>query len=238
MRRLLFLLLLTGCSSQLPNNPVGDNALNVATAALDSGNPALALGISAKVLDRNPKDVDAQVKEAEALYSLGRTDESCALFEQLYRTRAEPPVTLGLARCLIRTNPARAASLLKEAALKMPGSSGVLTDLGIAEDLTGQHGAAQADYQRALRLNPLDIPAQVDFALSLAVSGQSARAAEILRPLAEGNDSDRRIRQDYGAALSLSGRVNEGAAILAADLPGQQARLAALTYRTLNPVKP
>ena len=48
-----------------------------------------------------------------------------------------------------------------------------LNDLGIARDLQGRHTDAQTAYRSALGVDPDMRAAQVNLALSLAMSGQS-----------------------------------------------------------------
>ena len=110
-----------------------------------------------------------------------------------------------------------------------------MVNFGVAEDFLGDHRAAQVAYQKAVYMDPLNISAQVNFALSLAVSGEGKRATDLLRPLAESSESSEQVRQDYGAALAMEGRIKEATLILETDIPASQARAAALAYQALAP---
>jgi Flp pilus assembly protein TadD len=236
MRRIFICVLLAGCASTPGPTDVGPSTLNIADAALKSGNPELALRVSRAVLSRQPLDRDAKLHEAAALFALGRTGAARVLYEQLYAVKPTIEATAGLGKCLVHENPARAADLLRAVAEKNPDNTGILTDLGVAEDLLGRHISAQKAYRHALELNPDQIPAQVDLALSLALSGEAGEASDMLRPLAKSQSSIARVRQDYGAVLALGGHANEGANVLAVDLPLSEAHEAALAYQTLGSV--
>ncbi len=232
MRKMLIILLLAGCSGPQPSSGLTSQTLNVADAALSSGNPELALQISHSVLERSPKNTDAKLHEADALYALGRNNAAQAIYQQVYNIGSTEAAAAGLAKCLLRENPQYAISLLKGAIQKSPDDTSLLTNLGVAEDLAGDHHAAKLTYQHVLDLDPTQVAAQADLALSLALSGNPNQASEILKPLATAPNSTARLRQDYGAVLALAGHTYQGAAILAADLPEVQAYNAAKDYKS------
>jgi Flp pilus assembly protein TadD len=233
MRKILLLLFLTSCAGGQAPGGVSSKMLNVADAALHSENPELALQVSQTVLNENPGDQNAEIHEAAALYALGRHDEAQAIYEKLYTAHPTTTVAAGLAKCLIRNNPRRAAVLLENAIKKRPDNVSLLTNFGIAQDLLGNHSAAQAIYRKALELDPAQIPAQVDLALSLAFLGNFDQAKARLEPLAVAQNSTIRIRQDYGAVLALGGHLNQGTDVLEADLPLAKAQEASLAYEAL-----
>ena len=101
-----------------------------------------------------------------------------------------------------------------------------LNNMGIARDLQGRHLDAQEAYRAALGINPELSAAQVNLALSMAMSGQGARALPIIRPLAEAPGATRKTRHDYAAVLAMSGRKAEAEAILSQDLTPEEVRQA------------
>ena len=238
MRRFFLLLLLSGCSSAPSSLGLRANTLNVADAAMTAGNPNLALRVSINALRAHPNDLNAKLHEAQALDALGRTSQSCMIYEQTYAAQPSAMILRGLSKCMVRESPQRALKLLNGAISENPEDANLLTNRGVAEDFLGNHHAAQIDYQKALHINPLNVATNVDYSLSLAFSGQVDNAASLLQPLAEASDSDRKIREDYGAVLALGGHVKEASNILAFDLPSGQAHTAALAYRALGPVRP
>ncbi len=101
-----------------------------------------------------------------------------------------------------------------------------LNDLGIARDLQGRHTDAQTAYRSALGVDPDMRAAQVNLALSLAMSGQSRDAVQLLRPLASKPDASPQVRHDMAAVLAMSGSRTEAEQILSKDLPPEQVKQA------------
>jgi Flp pilus assembly protein TadD len=231
MRKIFLCLLLAGCAGSHSSNKISLATLNVADAALKSGNPTLALQVAHNVLISNPENRSAKLHEADALYALDRKGEARLIYQQLYSSRPTTAAAAGLAKCVLRQNPKLAASLLHLAINNSPNNISFLTDLGVAEDFLGNHYAAQVTYMNVLNLDPTQVPAQADLALSLALSGHLDHAVRLLRPLAMAQESTPRLRQDYGAILALAGHADQGAIILAADLPPAEAHQAAWTYK-------
>ena len=234
MRKIFLCFFLAGCAGSQSSNQISLATLNVADAALSSGNPTLALQVAHNILLGNPKDRDAKLHEADALYALGRKGEARLIYQQLYSAQPTTAAAAGLAKCVLRQNPKLAISLLHLAINNSPNNISFLTNLGIAEDFLGKHYAAQITYRHALNLDPTQIPAQADLALSLALSGSPDHAIRLLRPLASAQASTPRLRQDYGAILALAGHADQGALILAADLPPAEAHQAAWIYKAFT----
>ena len=107
-----------------------------------------------------------------------------------------------------------------------PDDPRALTDLGIAQDLQEHHTEAQAAYSSALKIAPDLDAARVNFGLSLALSGQSAAAVEMLRPLAAGPNAPKRVKHDLATAMVLSGDHAEAEKLLRPDLTPEQVPIA------------
>ena len=108
MRYIFLLLALTRCSSSSLTAGLSPKTLNVAKAAFESGNSALALKVSQNYLKAHPGDADARLYEAQALYALKRVATACEIYEQLYTDHRSLAVTEGLAKCLVKNEPLRA----------------------------------------------------------------------------------------------------------------------------------
>ena len=78
----------------------------------------------------------------------------------------------------------------------------------------------------ALGVDPDMRAAQVNLALSLAMSGQSRDAVQLLRPLASKPDASQQLRHDLAAVLTMSGSRTEAEQILSKDLPPEQVQQA------------
>ena len=72
--------------------------------------------------------------------------------------------------------------------------------------------------------------AEVNLALSMALSGQATEAVRLLKPLASDPGAPRRLRHDLAAALAMAGDKQEAAKILSADMTPEQTERALLAY--------
>ena len=234
------LLLLVGLAScvnrQTDRLSGGRPGLDVADVALMNGSPEVALHVAQNVLATKPNDVAALVREGEAEAMLHQKSQARSAFHhalELAPDNAE--ATLGLGRLELETDPVSAAALFAGLTARQPSNVAALTDLGIANDLLGHHADAQADYRRALALDPDRSAISVNLGLSLAVSGDPQAAIAILRPLAQSPGASPRLRQDLAVALALSGDSSEATQLLHADMPQAMAMATVQSYRALLP---
>jgi Flp pilus assembly protein TadD len=233
---LLSLLLVAGCSgshdSSFSTRPPG---LDVADAALANGAPDTALHIAQQALAANPRNVSAMVRVAEAESALGQRDQATRGFRQALAL--EPDNTgaaLGLGRLELASDPAAAAGVLLRLSTRDPHNVAVLVDLGIARDLLGQHAEAQRAYRLALAIEPERAAANVNLALSLALSGDPRQALTILRPIALSPGASPRVRQDLAVALVLAGDDEEAGRVLHTDMPQPEALALVTDYHALR----
>jgi Flp pilus assembly protein TadD len=105
-------------------------------------------------------------------------------------------------------------------AAALPRDVAVLTDLGIAYDLLGQHELAQKMYRQALDIAPDLVSARNNLGLSLALSAQPERALEVLRPLDATRAQSARMRANLQAVLSGGGVGLAPGSITGAAPPG------------------
>lgn len=187
----------------------------------------MALQVATGVLANNPTNIHALEIQGDALTVLGRQDAAIGSYDRALQI--DPSATrakLGLGRLRLGTDPAGAERLFLEVLQKEPRDAVAWSNLGIARDLQGRHTDAQAAYRQALGLNPEMHAAQVNLALSLAMSGQGARALPLIQPLASAPGASRKLRHDYAAVLAMSGKRTEAQAILSADLTPEEVRQA------------
>ena len=239
---LLLLALLGGCATAPggADRAANDPALAVARAALAGGTPALALRDSGAVLLRHPNDAAAMTLQAEALVALGQPAAAEARFRAaLTHAPASRNAHLGLGRVLLRRDPQGAAAEFRAVLAAAPADPIALNDLGIARDLRGRHLAAQSAYRAALAARPDLRAAEVNLALSLALSGHAREGVRMLRPLATAGAAPR-VRQDLAAATAMAGDPAAAQAMLAEQMPPAQAAVAARAYAALAtaPVAP
>lgn len=229
--------LLAACASQdVSRAGDGQPGLNVARAALAGGSPDMALNISNSILAKQPGNVPALLNQGDALSALGRLDEANASYTTaLAADPGSVGAQIGLGRLRLSSDPAQAQLLFLGVLEREPRNKVALNDLGIAYDLQGLHAGAQGAYRRALGVDPTMRAAEVNLALSMALSGRANDAVQLLKPLASDPDASRRTRHDLAAALALAGDRQGAAGILGADMTPQQVDRALAAYGTFGP---
>jgi Flp pilus assembly protein TadD len=216
----------------------GPPGIDVADAAMKGGSPQIALQIADNVLVHNPGNEDALLTKGEALTELGQSDAAAAVFSQvLANDKSSVSGNIGLGRIELGSNPVAAEELFLEAIKHDPRNAVALNDLGIARDLQGRHTDAQTAYRQALGINPEMAGAEVNLALSLAMTGQSRDAVQLLQPLAEKPGATQQTRHDLAAVLAMSGDKTEAARILSKDLPPDQVQQALAAFTSEQPNK-
>jgi Flp pilus assembly protein TadD len=234
---LAFLALLAACSPRgstgLGSGPPG---LDVADAALRGGSPEIALQISGGILATDPNNEAALLTQGEALTALQRLDQAEVSFSKaLAANPTSVGAHIGLGRIRLGSDPAAAEALFLEAIKREPRNGVALNDLGIARDLQGRHTDAQEAYRQALGVNPDMTAAQVNLALSLAMTGKSQDAVQLLRPLATRPEASPQLRHDFAAVLAMGGDRVEAERILSKDLPPNEVQLALGAYASGGP---
>jgi len=228
---LVLLLLLSACSGGRPRLGVNQPGIDVARAALRGGSPQVALQVTQGLLAQNPADEPALILQGDALTTLGRLDEAATSYtEVLKRDPASVNAHIGLGRLRLATNPSQAEALFLEALDADPRNTTALNDLGIARDLQGRHTDAQQAYSKALGIDPALHAAQVNLALSLAMSGDSGPAVKLLQPLASEPGASKKLRHDLAAVLAMGGNRAEAERILRADLTPAEIQQALADY--------
>ncbi len=106
--------LLAGCSIGGPHDPnSGVAGMNVADAALDGGMPQTALNVTSSILELQPHNVIALVRQGDALAQLSQPD---AAMESYRRALAVAPATaaalLGLGAWSYRAETLRMPSII------------------------------------------------------------------------------------------------------------------------------
>jgi len=191
--------------------PQGDNAprtpsLRVASAALASGAPDVALRVADITLAKDPKDVAALIAKGDALYAMGDTEAAKAAYRSAIALDPDAAdAQLGLGRTLIKSDPAGAESAFL-AALRTNATSVIaLNNLGVARDLEGRNTEAQEAYHLALELSPNSDDVKINLGRSLAAAGRNADAVAVLHQVAADPQAAQQWHDPLVAALNLAG---------------------------------
>ncbi|HEX3991742.1 MAG TPA: tetratricopeptide repeat protein [Acetobacteraceae bacterium] len=222
---LALLLTMNGCGA-LMSSSTGAKApgLNVAEAALDGGAGQIALQVSDGVLRDSPNNIRALEIKGDALTLLGDYDQAGQIFQALL---AKDPNSaragIGLGRVKLAKDPAAAEQLFQRVLQRDPKNITALNNLGIARDLQGRHAQAQPAYREALAVNPDLESAQVNLALSMAMSGQGPAAIKLLQAKATQPGAPSKVKHDYAVVLAMAGDRGRAERVLSDDMPPDQA---------------
>ncbi|MBR2124350.1 MAG: tetratricopeptide repeat protein [Acetobacter sp.] len=188
-------LMLAGCANQ---NNVEKKDLLTARIEMDHGASMPALRLLRRYVSNHPEDVPTLLALARANAQLRRYQPAVLLYQDVLRQDpSNVEAHKGLARVMLHTNPQEAVKELKELSVQASRDPKVWVDLGIAYDTVGDHQSAQAAYYQAMKLDPLLLSAQVNLALSYALSGRYDLAYDTLEPLARSGDATPKISADF-----------------------------------------
>lgn len=189
-----------------------------------------ALARNVRVLASQPKDFNALIGAGRAALQMGDPQSAAGFYaraEEVYP--ASPLPQMGMGAALVAGGDAREALGYFTRAQQLGGSAASFgADRGLAYDLLGMPGAAQADYRAALA-GPDRNEAQRRLALSQAIGGDKQAALATLQPLLS--------RRDPGAArvrslvLALAGDVVGAKAALDSMIPGASRRMEPFFHR-------
>jgi Flp pilus assembly protein TadD len=211
------------------------SAIRIADAALDTGNPTVALNAVGRVLATDPNDTGALMRQGRANAMLG---QSAAAERSLRRVLSlEPrnqPARLALGKVILSTDPAQAESLFTEFLARDPSNTAALNDLGVARDMQAHHAQAQEAYRKALAISPDLASARQNLGLSLAISGKADEGATLIGQVVKDGNADRRARDNLALALAVSGHTGEADKMLREELSPRDATAALAGYRAVS----
>ena len=231
------LAVLVGCSSgQDRNSPLArPENMRVIDAAITNGLPQTALALTRRMLQGDPRSVDALLRQGDALMAMGQPDAAEECYRRVLEVQAQSADALrGLGRARLAMGQAKEAETAFRKAIEHAPDAATLNNLGIALDLQDRHDEAQAAYQAALTRRPSMTAAQVNLGLSLALAGATDRALAILQPLANDPTANGRIRQDLAVALALAGDEAQARKVLSGELPQDGIATALAGYAALK----
>ena len=172
---------------QQPFDYKGKPTIRVARAAMSSGSPEIALNVAGSILASKPYDVPALVMKGDALYALGLFQLSQSSYLEVLKIQsASPAAHLGLGRIKLSDHDPRAAEAEFRTALRGETLPETISDLGVALDLQQRPVEAQAEYRRALQIDPGSAATRVNLARSLLATGDVEGARTALQPVLSG----------------------------------------------------
>jgi TolB-like protein/DNA-binding winged helix-turn-helix (wHTH) protein/Tfp pilus assembly protein PilF len=155
-----------------------------------------------RAIELNPNDVTAHFWYAQLLLALGRWDESLASDNRAAHLDPVAPIFVEF-RGAISHNARqyeKATEQMKEALRLDPNYFLIHYDLGRAYEQLGSYERAVSEFQKAVELSGGDMTSESSLAHVYAVSGQKAKAEEILNELKQkvsGNNLSYQIADIY-----------------------------------------
>lgn len=195
------------------------------------------LAIAQKRMEADPADVVSMRDAADASIRLGALDDALDYLNRADMVRpGEPPTRALRGSVMVLTGKPRVAlALFDEAESGGIDPASLASDRGLAHDLLGDQQSAQFYYAIANAEGPSP-EVTMRYAFSLAVSGKTAAAEEMLRPLLTQDDpSAWRIR---AFILAVSGRGGEAVAMLYGVVPRPLAESLAPYIRSVASLTP
>ncbi|MBA3666580.1 MAG: SPOR domain-containing protein [Sphingomonas sp.] len=185
--------------------------------------PADSLGHYIRILAGSPRDFSALIGAGKAALDLGDTQAAIGFFgraEEVWPTA--PAAKAGLASTMVQMDdPQSAIAYFNQATRLGASASSVALDRGMARDLMGDFGSAQADYRMAMIGKSQD-EARRRLALSLAIAKNKKGALDTLQPLLDRRDPAAQRTRAF--VLALSGDRIAASQAIEAIMPGAAVR--------------
>jgi Flp pilus assembly protein TadD len=174
-------------------------------------------------LGSNPRDVAALIGAGEAALALDDPRAAAGFFARADAIESgNGRIKAGLARVMLKLqNPAEALRLFDQAARLGYPDATILSDRGLAKDMTGDQAGAQRDYQAALARSPQDDELVRRYAASLGIAGQVDASDKVMEPLFY--KSDRAAWRYRAFILAMNNRQADARKVADQTMPPQLA---------------
>lgn len=174
-------------------------------------------------LASNPRDVVALIGAGEAALALDDPRAATGFFARADAIESgNGRIKAGLGRVMLKLqNPAEALRLFDQAGRLGYPDATILSDRGLARDMTGDQAGAQRDYQAALARTPHDDETVRRYAASLGIAGQVAASDKVMEPLFY--KSDRAAWRYRAFILAMNNRQADAKKVAEQTMPAQLA---------------
>ena len=228
---LLLAALLGGCASagqgSVQNSALSpDGLMRMGDKARDRGELPVAAALYRKAHDADPQRVKPLVSLGQVLMDMQRPDQASEAFSAALVVdgrNLDALRGLGNARLALH-QPEEAIPPLKQALAASANDFRVLNALGVAFDMTGDHGSAHQYYRTGLKLAPENVPLRSNYALSQALAGETENAVETITPLASAPITTAQQRQTMALVYGLAGNTAEAERLARMDLDETQVK--------------
>ena len=208
--------------------------LRIADATAAAGDMASAIQMYRNAHKADSQNAVVTERLGAALLRVGEYDEAVEVFDKSIRNGHSAGAHIGKAKALIALNQPQAAISHLEAALRIEESGRVYNAIGVAYDLLGDHGAAQAYYRTGLDISAGNLNLQNNLGLSLSVSGRHDEAIRVLRKSAASPRALARNRLNLALAYGMAGETEAAAETARIDLDERSVQQNLAFYATLR----
>jgi tetratricopeptide (TPR) repeat protein len=193
--------------------------------------PGAALARQVRVLASSPRDFNALIGAGHAALELGDVQAAAGFFGRAEEVNPNAPAAkAGLGAAMANMGDSDGAIFYFDQAVRLGAQPlTIALDRGLARDLRGDLGGAQADYRLAISSLNLD-EARRRLALSLAIAGNRKGAIDAIQPLLDRRDAAAQRTRAF--VLALVGDRTAAAQAIDAAMPGTAARFEPF-FRTL-----
>ena len=200
--------------------PSYEALMRIGVAALQGGDYSNAVGIFRRAAELAPREAPPFSAAGDALLQMGAVDEAIVSYNSaLGRDPHYAAALHGVAKAYLETGrPELALHPLSLALTDDPKDVRALLLIGVADDLTGNHGAAQDSYHHGLDLAPGDPGLSVDLAMSLTLTGDYPAAVQVLLPVVAAPTASPQDRQTLALIYGLAGNKKEASRLGRMDL--------------------
>jgi len=199
------------------------DTMNTASTAPASFQATARLG---KAWQADPNDVGKGLAYAKGLESLGQAEQQMTVLKKLAESHPDnAKLAILYGKKLAQAGKSIEALPILERAAANPGADWRLySALGSTYDQQGLYDKAQAEYGKALALQPDELSVLNNMGMSHALQGNLKEAETVLRQasLLPKAGSQPRIRQNLALVVGLQGRFEDARKIASADLPPDQ----------------
>lgn len=214
----------------------GSSTLRLAQATAESGDLANAARLFEKVLSIEPDSVGALTGAGDSYAKMGqlRRAETVLLRANQLAPRDDAILAILGRVYLAQSRPNDALSHYNKALRINRHNLSAITGKGVTLDTLSQHQQAQKVYLDGLSIYPTNYILRSNYALSLALTGNSQRAGAILRELVHDPKAAPHVRDNLALVYGLAGLENEARATLSLDMSATEIEENINIYRSLR----
>ena len=220
--------------------------MRVAGSTAAAGDLPTAAGLYRRAHEMDPYRLEPLVKLGQTLAALGAHEQAAEAFRTAIeladaspdaKSKGAPEAAHGLGNALVAMNQPKAALTQLEHAMMERDDPRTYSSIGVAYDMLGQHGAAQAYYRTGLEAYPNNLALLNNLGLSLAVTGKHDEAIKILEKAAAFPKASSRNRLNLALAHGLAGNTERAEQIARIDLDDASVRSNLAYYETLRALR-